>query len=182
MFLKKISLLIYLFLGFNFCSSASHSNQPLPTVSYVNLDRYLGTWFEIAKIPNRFQKNCLASRATYSLNKNGTIKVFNECSQANGEIDSATGKAKVKDKNTNAKLKVTFTPFFGFLFAADYWILDLGKNYEYVLVGNKSRKYLWILSRTPTLDSATYAQLLTKAQSLGFDVKKIAKTPIWSVN
>lgn len=182
MLIRKTSLFVCLFLGFNFCSSASYSDQPLPTVSYVDLNKYLGSWFEIAKIPNRFQKNCLGSKATYSLNKDATIKVFNECQLANGKVDSVTGKAKVADKNTNAKLKVTFVPFFGFLFAADYWILDLDKNYEYVLVGNKSRKYLWILSRTPVLNNLIYYKLLIKAKILGFDIDQIQKTPEWKNN
>jgi apolipoprotein D and lipocalin family protein len=110
--------------------------------------------------------------ATYELRSDGKIKVVNECRKASGEITRATGKAKVADKKTNAKLKVTFFwPFYG-----DYWIFDLGSNYEYALVGEPKRRYFWILSRTPEMNSALYAQLLEKARQQGFDVSRVVRT------
>ena len=99
--------------------------------------------------------------------------MINECRKASGEITRATGTAKVADKTTNAKLKVTFFwPFYG-----DYWILDLGPNYEYAVVGDPTRRYLWILSRTPRIDDALYQGLLAKMANQGFDTSRMTETP-----
>ena len=120
--------------------------SPLPVVPYVDLNRYTGTWYEIARYPNSFQEGCVGSKATYTLRDDGKISVLNECYDKafDGRIKSAKGKAWVVDKVTNARLRVSFFwPFSG-----DYWIVDLGKNYEYAVIGHPKRKYLWILSRT----------------------------------
>lgn len=145
----------------------------LEVVQSVDLTRYAGRWYEIARLPNSFQKKCAdAVTADYSLRKDGKIEVINRCRKASGKYATAKGKAKIVDKNTNAKLKVTFFwPFYG-----DYWILDLGPNYEYAVVGEPDRKYLWILSRSPQMDEALYQQLLQKMAAQGFNTEKILKT------
>lgn len=148
--------------------------QPLTVVPSVDLAKYAGQWYEIARLPNRFEKKCVSSvTATYSLRADGKIDVLNQCKKASGKLQTAKGKAKVVDKKSNAKLKVTFFwPFYG-----DYWILDLGANYEYSVVGDESRKYLWILSRTPQIDEALYQGLLAKMANQGFDTSRMIKTP-----
>lgn len=145
----------------------------LEVVQSVDLARYTGRWYEIARLPNSFQKKCTdAVTADYALRKDGKIEVINRCRKASGEYSTAKGKAKIVDKQTNAKLKVTFFwPFYG-----DYWILDLGPNYEYAVVGEPDRKYLWILSRSPQMDEALYQQLLQNMAAKGFDTQKVIKT------
>lgn len=145
----------------------------LEVVGAVDLSRYAGRWYEIARLPNRFEKKCADSvTATYTLRSDGKVKVVNRCRKANGEYTTATGKAKIVDKKTNAKLKVTFFwPFYG-----DYWILDLGPNYEYAVVGAPNRDYLWILSRTPQLDEQLYQSLLAKMAARGFETERMIRT------
>ena len=150
----------------------SHKSE-LEVVSSVDLSRYVGRWFEIARLPNRFEKKCADSvTATYALRPDGKIEVVNRCRKSSGEYTTAKGKAKIVDKKTNAKLKVTFFwPFYG-----DYWILDLGSNYEYAVVGDPSREYLWILSRTPRIEEALYQQLLGKMAARGFKTELMIRT------
>jgi apolipoprotein D and lipocalin family protein len=145
----------------------------LEVVSSVDLSRYAGRWYEIARLPNRFDKKCADSvTATYPLRSDEKVDVVNRCRKANGQYTTATGKAKVVDKKTNAKLKVTFFwPFYG-----DYWILDLGPNYEYAVVGAPNRDYLWILSRTPQLDEQLYRRLLTEMSTRGFATDRMIRT------
>ena len=145
----------------------------LEVVPNVDLNRYVGRWYEIARLPNRFEKKCADSvTATYSLRSDGSVTVVNRCRKSSGDYTTATGKAKVVDKTTNAKLKVTFFwPFYG-----DYWILDLGDNYEYAVVGAPNRKYLWLLSRKPQMDESLYRTLLDKMAARGFKTELIIKT------
>lgn len=157
------------------CAAGIKQSPPLQVVPRVDLNRYLGTWYEIARFPHRFQEGCVASKANYTLLDDGKIGVLNQCYKAglNGEISSAKGKAWVVDKETNAKLKVSFF----WPFAGDYWIIDLGENYEYAVVGHPSRTYLWILSRTPEMDEALYDRLLEKLQKQGYDTNRLIKPP-----
>ena len=145
----------------------------LEVVPHVDLNRYAGRWYEIARLPNRFEKKCADSvTATYRVRTDGTVEVVNRCRKSSGESATATGKAKVVDKTTNAKLKVTFFwPFYG-----DYWILDLGDNYEYAVVGAPNRKYLWILSRNREMDENLYQTLLAKLAAQGFKTELMIKT------
>ena len=146
------------------------SNE-LEVVSFVDLAKYLGKWYEIAHLPAKFQQDCDETTATYALLDNGSVSVLNECKK-DGKAKVANGKAKVVDKTTNAKLKVTFFwPFYG-----DYWIIRLGEAYDYAVVGTPNRKYLWILSRTPKMDDMLFAQLTEFAKSKGFDVSKLIIT------
>jgi len=143
------------------------------TVPSVDLKKYAGTWYEIARYPNRFQRKCNSDvRATYSLQPNGKVRVLNQCKEANGKIKTAKGTAKVVDQVSNAKLKVTFFwPFYG-----DYWILDLDQDYTYAVVGEPKRKYLWVLSRTPEIDSNLYATILERIKEQGYDTMKLIPT------
>ncbi len=145
----------------------------LEVVQSVDLSRYAGRWYEIARLPNSFQKKCADEvTADYTMREDGKIEVINRCRKASGEYATAQGEAKIVDKKTNAKLKVTFFwPFYG-----DYWILDLGPNYEYAVVGEPDRKYLWILSRSPRMDEALYQQLLQKMEAKGFNTEMMVRT------
>ncbi len=156
-----------------FGMGAENKKPQLETVSSVDLSKYVGQWYEIGRLPNRFQKKCADSvTAKYTLRSDGNIKVVNRCRKQSGEFTTATGKAKIVDKQTNAKLKVTFFwPFYG-----KYWILDLGPNYEYAVVGEPGRDYLWILSRTPTMDERLYQNLVAKMQARGFDTTRMIRT------
>jgi apolipoprotein D and lipocalin family protein len=146
-------------------------NIMLDVVPHVDLEKYLGKWYEIAHLPAKFQEGCSETTATYALMENGNVSVLNECKK-NGKTKLARGKAKVVDKTTGAKLKVTFfRPFYG-----DYWIIKLGDDYEYAVVGTPDRKYLWILSRTPQMDSKLFSELTEFAKSKGFDIDRLMKT------
>ena len=145
---------------------------PLETVAKVDLNRYIGRWYEIARYPNRFERKCDRNvTATYTLRPDGKIGVVNACMTREGKLVRANGWAKVADRKTGAKLKVTFFwPFFG-----DYWIIDLGPNYEYAVVGEPSRKYLWILSRTATMDDKLYAEIISRLAAKGYDAGKLER-------
>jgi apolipoprotein D and lipocalin family protein len=146
-------------------------HNSLEVVPHVDLEKYLGKWYEIAHLPFRFEDDCTDITATYSLSKDGNVSVLNECLR-DGKLKQAKGKAKVVDKNTGAKLKVTFF----WPFSADYWIIDLGKDYDYAVVGTPNRKYVWILSRTPKMDDKLFSQLIESVKSKGFDVNNLIKT------
>ena len=147
---------------------------PLEAVEHVDLERYLGTWYEIATIPQRFQRGCVAVTAEYSLLPNGDILVVNTCREGtlDGKIRSVRGRAGVVDKKTNAKLKVTFFwPFWG-----AYWVIGLDPDYQWAIVGHPNRKYLWILSRSPQMDESLYGELLDFVAACGYDLSKIKRT------
>jgi apolipoprotein D and lipocalin family protein len=156
---------------------AMAQTKPLQTVPKVDLNRYLGTWYEIATIPQRFQKGCTGVTATYSLRKDGKIDVLNQCykDSLNGKHKQVHGKAWVVDKETYAKLKVQFFwPFSG-----SYWIIELDSvEYQYAVVGHPNRNYLWILCRTPEMDEGRYGDLLRRLQEVhGYDLSYLKKTP-----
>jgi apolipoprotein D and lipocalin family protein len=170
--MKTFGMFIVLFaLGF---AAVAGQEKPLQVVPRVDLDRYLGTWYEIATIPQRFQKDCVGVTATYTLRDDGKIGVLNTCRKKtlDGELKTAKGKAWVVDKETNAKLKVQFFwPFRG-----DYWIIELDPDYQYAVVGHPDRKYLWILSRTPQMDEALYQDLMQRIANKGYDLSLIKRT------
>jgi apolipoprotein D and lipocalin family protein len=148
--------------------------QPLEVVDSVDLDRYLGRWYEIASYPMYFQRGCTATTADYSLRDDGLIEVINSCRKKtlDGKLKQAKGKAKVVDSTTNAKLKVSFFgPFWG-----AYWIIDLDPDYQWAVVGGPKRKYLWILSRTPQMDEALYDEIVSRLPAKGYDPKGLNKT------
>jgi apolipoprotein D and lipocalin family protein len=145
---------------------------PVKTVPSVDLKRYAGKWYEIARYPNSFQKKCVGN--------NGRIEVINECTKKDGIADRAKGDAKIIDKATNAKLEVRFAPsFLSFIPTVwgDYWIIDLDDEYKYAAIGDPKRKYFWILSRTAEMSDATYQNILRRAEKMGFNPGKVVKTP-----
>ena len=154
-----------------------HVKDTAPTlqvVQYVDLKRYTGTWYEIARYPHKFQTGCVRSRATYTLRDDGKLSILNECNEEadTEKIRSAKGKAWVVDKKTNAKLKVSFFwPFSG-----DYWIIDLGREYEFAVIGHPGRKYLWILSRTKVIDESVYEGILSRLKEQHYDILKLIRT------
>lgn len=154
--------------------------QTVQTVGHVDLKRYVGTWYEIARFPNRFQKDCVANvTAQYAERADGQIDVTNQCDEVDGEKDKANGVARITDPSSNAKLEVRFAPdwlaWLPFVWA-NYWIVDLADDYSYAAVGEPSREYLWILSRKPTLDTAAYDALVNRLTAQGFDTAKLVKT------
>lgn len=153
------------------------------TVSQIRLDDYLGRWYEIGRLPMSFQDKCTHNvTATYSLKDNGKINVLNACATKDG-MASVNGEAYATDE-TNAKLRVSFLPSFLKklpIGKANYWVLasDQGTSGRYTsaLVGTPNHKYLWVLSRTPTLDDATYERYLGIAKQNGYELSKFTKTP-----
>ena len=177
-----ITNLIIILLSLTIVGYAQNSDvNPVTTVDSVDLNKYKGKWFEIARYPNRFQKQCIGEvTATYELKKSNTVRVINECLKKNGKTEKAAGKAKIVDKTSNAKLKVRFAPsWLSWLpqVWGKYWILDLDEDYTYAVVGDPGRDYLWILSRESTLDTATYEDILDKVEKMGFNPAKLVKTP-----
>ena len=154
------------------CMKKQGASLPPPeVVPHVDLARYAGTWYEIASYPNRFQKGCTETSAVYTPLPDGSIEVLNRCTRA-GKADSIKGTARVADRVTNAKLKVTFFwPFSG-----DYWIIDLGERYEYAVVTHPERAYLWVLSRAPNMEPEAYARITAWLKSKGFDTETLVKT------
>jgi len=155
--------------------------QPLRVVPAVDLEQYMGSWYEIARLPNRFQKECAGEViATYTLREDGRIGVVNQCRKEDGRIQRAEGVARVADeREPNTKLEVRFAPsFLSFLpfVWGSYWILDLAPDYRYAVVGEPDRKYLWILSRTPQMDDATYEEIGARLADLGYDTEKLTRT------
>ncbi len=166
-------LLIFVLLGCN--NVARTQSQIMKTVNNVDLNRYMGTWYEIARFPHSFEKGLVGVTANYTLKKNGKVEVLNQGHKdsLNGKLKRAKGFAKVPNPDEPGRLMV----YFFWPFGGEYLILDLDKNYQYVLVGSSSKKYLWILSRTPQLDEITYNELVAKAKSLGFNTALLENVP-----
>lgn len=145
----------------------------MKTVEKVDLPKYMGTWYEIARFPHSFEKGLVGVTATYTLKKNGKVEVLNQGykDSLNGKLKRAKGFAKLPDPNIPGRLMV----YFFWPFGGEYLILDLDENYQHVLVGSSSKKYLWILSRTPKMDDSVYNNLVMKAESLEFDTSKLEK-------
>lgn len=158
----------------------AHKTLPPPeTVPYVDLTRYQGTWYEIARLPMWFQRGCISSMATYGPLEPGRISVLNECVTDRGERKTASGYAAVVDTQSNAKLEVLFDTWLSRLFPSlvkgKYWIFFLDRDYETAIVGTPDREYLWILSRTPTMDAEQYQRLVERCRALGFDTERLIR-------
>jgi len=156
-------------------SGCKAHREPLPVVASVDLQRYAGRWYEIARYPNCFERNCVGVTANYILRDDGKIRVENRAhvGSLDGKMKTAIGRAWVAPGGENAKLHVSFfAPF-----QADYWIIALGEQYDYAVVSEPSRHYLWILCRTPKMDEVRYQQLLTFLTTRGFDTTKLVVTP-----
>ncbi|MDO8417665.1 MAG: lipocalin family protein [Agitococcus sp.] len=171
----------YLLVIICFFISPSWANTPLQTVPQVDLARYMGKWYEIARIPNPFQKSCLREvTANYSLLANNHVRGMNTCRKASGELFSLAVDGKVQDK-TNAKLvfKITSSWLSWIpMLKADYWIVDLADNYSYAAVATPDSHYLWILARQPQMDDTVYQQLIKRVAKQGFAVEKLVKNKI----
>ena len=187
-FMVKKFILTALLPGLLFISgtvSAQKNNSANPVkataVASVDLNRYSGKWYEIARYSNKSQKNCIGNTTiVYTLKEEGKIDVLNECLKNDGTLIDAKGEAKIVDMATNAKLEVRYAPgYSAFLSTSwnDYWIIDLDEKYQYAAVGDKDRKNLWILSRSPKLNDAAYQNILRRVEALGYKPGKLVKTP-----
>ena len=171
----NFTILLYLVLFSSCATVSSRVEPPLQVVSRVDINKYLGRWYEIGRYPNWFQENCYSVTADYELSSDGFIKVINRCKdrELNGEMREAVGIAHIADSNTNAKLKVTFFwPFYG-----NYWIVNLGDDYEYAVVSEPKRQYLWILSRKPTMGKLKYSKLVESLAKRNSDIGLLNVTP-----
>ena len=139
------------------------------TVPHVDLERYMGLWHEFARLPNRFQSQCVGNTtAEYTLLDDGRVEVINRCETSDG-IDEAKGVARVVDDAMNAKLEVSFVQFLGLqLFWGDYWIIGLGEDYEYAVVGTPDRKYGWLLVRDPNVSEDLRDEMFFTLESRGY--------------
>jgi len=173
---RLINLYILIFFFVACATVPSREEPPLQVVGSVNINKYLGRWYEIARYPNWFQTDCYAVTADYELAEDGSsIKVTNRCKdrQLNGEMREAVGMAHIADSNTSAKLKVTFFwPFYG-----NYWIVSLGDDYEYAVVSEPKRQYLWVLSRKPIMDKLKYRKIVESLAKRSFDIGLLKVTP-----
>lgn len=164
-----------------FLASKKCSAQELTVVNSVDLQQYVGTWYEIARLPNRFQEECIGNvTATYELLGNGEIKVVNRCQKKDGEISAAEGRARRAGAELpNSKLKVRFAPaFLSFLpfVWGNYWIIDLAPDYSYAVIGEPDREYLWVLARTPRLHKGNLQEILGRAKQQGYDLSELIYT------
>lgn len=154
---------------------------PLTTIATLDVPRYLGRWYEIAKYPNSFQKKCVANtQANYSLRSDGLLQVVNRCRLADGQTSEAVGAARQQGEANSPKLKVRFAPaWLSFIPAVwgDYWVIDLDPAYQLAAVAEPQRDYLWVLSRTPKVDHPSYQALLERLTQKGFDINKLELSP-----
>jgi apolipoprotein D and lipocalin family protein len=167
--IRLFRIIIAIFLFGSLTSQQAMSQREY--VKSIDVQRYMGTWYEIARFPHKFEKNLVGVTATYSLNRDGSVKVVNSGHflTLGGKTQTAVGKAKFAGKEMNGHLKVSFFLFF----YADYFIMSLDEDYKWALIGSKSDKYLWILSRTPQMDRDIYDQLLEKARQMGYDLSQL---------
>ena len=160
-----------------FNASAQDALTPVPS---LNVARYMGTWYEIAKFPNRFQKMCASNTsAQYSARPDGTLSVRNRCTDADGKVNEVEGQARQIGNATSPKLEVRFAPawlsFLPFVWG-DYWVIDIDNDYQLVAVSEPKREYLWILSRTPEVNGKAYDELLGRLVKTGFDLKRLERS------
>jgi apolipoprotein D and lipocalin family protein len=162
-------------------AAAAEPAAPPATIDRLDVPRYMGTWHEIAKLPNRFQRDCVAAtRAEYALLPSGRVSVTNSCQQADGSRKQAAGEARQIGAADSPKLQVRFAPawlsFLPFVWG-DYWVLDLDPAYSLAAVGDPTREYLWILSRTPQVEPAALQALLARVARQGYPVERLERTP-----
>jgi apolipoprotein D and lipocalin family protein len=179
------SLIAALCFSFSVCAplasaqsqSSEASPAPLESIASLDVPRYMGTWYEVAKYPNWFQKRCIANTsATYAVQPNGMLQVLNRCQKEDGSITDALGEAKQVGDTNSPKLKVRFAPawlsFLPFVWG-NYWVIDLDPQYQLAAVSEPSRKYLWILSRTQTVEPKAYEALMQRLKQQGFNLDAI---------
>ncbi|HXV64443.1 MAG TPA: lipocalin family protein [Vicinamibacteria bacterium] len=156
-------------------------NAEITTVPHLDLERYQGKWYEVARLPNRFQRDCVGATAEYSLSADGKVSVLNTCYTEDGSLRTIRGSAKPLDE-TNARLVVRFEGLFFKLFSwlikPNYWVIELDSEYRYAVVGTPDRKYLWVLSRDPEMAEERYRELIDRVAAQGFDVERILRTRV----
>jgi len=157
---------------------AMAANEPLRVVESVDAERYMGLWYAIASIPTTFERQCVqGTTAEYTLLESGKIQVVNTCYDEDGNVDVARGQAWIPDPAESSKLKVSFVRFLGiWWFGAPYWVIDLAPDYSYAVVGHPTRKYGWILSRTPTLPDDVFAGIVSRLELQGYDFESFRIT------
>lgn len=164
----KTTLLTMLIVALILTGCTKGTHPPLETVGILDLERYQGLWYEIARYENRFEEGCEGATAYYTL-KEEHVEVVNSCFADGMMIDQAKGKAYIADETSHAKLKVTFFwPFYG-----DYWVLMLPEDYRYSVVGDPERKYLWILSRTKKITDEDRERILARLPEFGYSAVKL---------
>ncbi|MEY4751794.1 MAG: hypothetical protein RIQ60_4008 [Pseudomonadota bacterium] len=155
--------------------------RELPVVAAMDVPRFMGRWYEIALLPNVFQRQCTSdTRADYRLLPGGQVEVINSCRKADGELIQALGQARQLGAATSPRLEVRFAPQWLSLLPwvwGDYWVIDLDVDYQLAAVGSPSRQFLWILSRQPEVDARAYDALIARVAALGFDVSALRRTP-----
>lgn len=174
---SKVLLLLSVFLigtvGISCQTNKNNKTMNTITVSNLDVNRFMGSWYEIARYEHSFEKGMTHVKANYSLLPDGTIRVLNS-GMKNGKKKEIEGKArKKKDSNSNSKLEVSFFLWF----YSDYFVFELDDNYQYAVIGSSSDKYLWILSRTPQLPQSTINDLLIKIKKRGYDTSKLYFVP-----
>ena len=178
--LAKIALGGVVLIGLGAATLAYAQTKPLQTVDKVQLDRYLGVWYEIARKPMYFENKCSRDvTATYTLNENGNVSVTNRCLSKDGQLQQSIGEAFVQNAPFNTKLKVSFLPeAIRWLSVArgDYWILKIDDDYQTVLIGEPRRKYMWVLSRSAQPDQAVVNEYLEYAKSVGYNLTDLIHT------
>ncbi|HUN65490.1 MAG TPA: lipocalin family protein [Bacteroidota bacterium] len=179
--MKTFSVFLIMLFSLHPARSQDRTKKPLDAVPSVDLSKYAGTWYEIARLPNRFQEKCASDvTASYTLLDNGEIRVVNRCRTYDGDTTEAEGLARRADGDEPAsKLKVRFAPgilaFLPFVWG-DYWIIDLATDYSYAVIGEPNREYLWILSRTPQMEDTTYHAIAGRLREQGYDPAKLVRT------
>ena len=180
--MKLLNILLALLLAFLTPLGRAQPPDKLQAIPQLDVSRYLGRWYEIAKYPNRFQQKCVAdTSAYYTLRADGSLTVLNQCRLADGTLYQAQGQARQLGGKQSAKLEVRFAPawlsFLPFVWG-NYWVIDLDEHYELAAVSEPSRQYLWILSRNSTVDAASYTALLHRLTGMGLDVQKLEKSKL----
>lgn len=161
---------------------AASAALPAPApVAQLDLARYAGNWYEIARFPNRFQKQCVGDvTADYMPLADRQVRIVNRCRRDDGSVDAAEGHARVPDPAHPAQLEVRFAPgWLGWLpfVWADYWVIDLAPDYHYAVVGGSSRDYLWVLARTPVIEDSEYTAIRQRLAAQGYDIRRLMRTP-----
>ena len=169
--MKPIKILVTMIITFGITGPAAGESRAVTPVAAVDLQQYIGLWYEVTKIPNRFQDQCVrGTTATYSWRADGRIDVLNSCFKEDGQRDVANGIAKIVDGTGNAQLEVSFVSFLGWRpFWGDYWIIGLDENYDWAVIGTPDGKYGWVLARAPELDEETMAGIYSILELNGYE-------------
>lgn len=167
--MKNIIILVCIMLGLGSCR-ADNGNQKIDnsTIETLDVARFMGKWYEIARYDHRFEKDMTNVSATYTLLDNGRIEVLN-AGYKNGEYKEIKGKAKQPNPDDPGKLKVSFFLWF----YSDYYILDIAPDYSHVIIGSSTDKYLWIMSREPVLPDNILSELIEKIRQRGYDMDRL---------